>query len=97
AWLLKSNNRILTHGVPTPMLKVEPKQLNFSRARRPLSTHPPDSVIAPNLLGLSVRTVENQVLKGMRLLSDTVYGSDPLAAQSGSEPIPQEKVGHGEQ
>src|SRR5690606_33677299 len=47
AWLLKSNNRILTHGVPTPMLKVEPKQLNFSRARRPLSTHPPDSVIAP--------------------------------------------------
>lgn len=50
-----------------------------------------------NLLGLSVRTVENQVLKGMRLLSDTVYGSDPPATQGGSDPMAEEKVGHGPQ
>jgi RNA polymerase sigma factor (sigma-70 family) len=50
-----------------------------------------------NLLGLSVRTVENQVLKGMRLLSDTVYGSEPPAGQGGSGLMTGDEAEHGAQ
>ena len=47
------------------------------------------------LLGLSVRTVENQVLKGMRLLSDTVYGAHPPLEQRGPEVMTEEGTEHG--
>jgi RNA polymerase sigma-70 factor (ECF subfamily) len=50
-----------------------------------------------DLLGLSVRTVENQVLKGMRLLSDTVYGSDPPVGQGAPEVVMEKGTEHGEQ
>jgi RNA polymerase sigma-70 factor (ECF subfamily) len=36
-------------------------------------------------LGVSVRTVENQVLRGMRLLVDSVYGSEPPQGQGDAE------------
>ena len=49
-----------------------------------------------DLLGLSVRTVENQVLKGMRLLSDTVHGSDPPVRQGGAEIMKEREAEHGE-
>lgn len=40
-----------------------------------------------SLLGLSVRTVENQVLRGMRLLIETVYGSEPPQGQGDAESV----------
>lgn len=49
------------------------------------------------VLGLSVRTVENQVLKGMRLLSDTVYGSDAPSAHEDSEVVTERAAEHGKQ
>jgi RNA polymerase sigma factor (sigma-70 family) len=49
-----------------------------------------------NLLGLSVRTVENQVLKGMRLLSDTVYGAHPPLKHGNPEVMTEEGTEHGE-
>ena len=36
-----------------------------------------------DLLGLSVRTVEGQILKGMRLLADTVFADDAARSQQG--------------
>jgi RNA polymerase sigma factor (sigma-70 family) len=50
-----------------------------------------------DLLGLSVRTVENQVLKGMRLLSNTVYGNDPPCAHEGAEVSIERAAEHGKQ
>jgi RNA polymerase sigma factor (sigma-70 family) len=50
-----------------------------------------------SLLGLSVRTVENQVLKGMRILSETVYGSDPPKRQGGPEHMMEKGSEHGRQ
>jgi RNA polymerase sigma factor (sigma-70 family) len=50
-----------------------------------------------NLLGLSIRTVENQVLKGMRLLSDAVYGSDPPKGQGGLELMMEKGTEHEQQ
>ena len=49
-------------------------------------------------LGLSVRTVENQVLRGMRLLSETVFG-DPAASskQRGLRVDIEKEAEHGEQ
>ena len=49
------------------------------------------------VLGLSVRTVENQVLKGMRLLSNTVYGSDAPSAHEDSEVVTERAAEHGKQ
>lgn len=48
------------------------------------------------LLGLSVRTVENQVLRGMRLLSDTVYGAPPPLRERSPEVMSEEGTEHGE-
>lgn len=48
-----------------------------------------------DLLGLSVRTVENQVLKGMRLLSDTVFGAHPPVENRSSD-VMMEGAEHGE-
>ncbi|HET9444869.1 MAG TPA: sigma-70 family RNA polymerase sigma factor [Steroidobacteraceae bacterium] len=48
-------------------------------------------------LGLSVRTVENQVLKGMRLLSNTVYGSDAPCGREDPEVMTEKAAEHGKQ
>jgi RNA polymerase sigma factor (sigma-70 family) len=50
-----------------------------------------------DLLGLSVRTVENQVLRGMRLLSSTVYGAPPPLGQRNPEVMMEEGTELGEQ
>jgi RNA polymerase sigma-70 factor (ECF subfamily) len=50
-----------------------------------------------DVLGLSVRTVENQVLKGMRLLSNTVYGSDAPSAREDAEVVTERAAEHGKQ
>jgi RNA polymerase sigma factor (sigma-70 family) len=47
------------------------------------------------LLGLSVRTVENQVLKGMRLLSGTVYGTHSPTGHRSPEVMMEEGTEHG--
>jgi RNA polymerase sigma-70 factor (ECF subfamily) len=49
-----------------------------------------------DVLGLSIRTVENQVLKGMRLLSGTVHGAHPPLGHRSSEVMMEEGAGHGE-
>jgi RNA polymerase sigma factor (sigma-70 family) len=48
-----------------------------------------------DMLGLSVRTVENQVLKGMRLLVDTVYGSEPPKPREGPQITMEQGHEHG--
>jgi RNA polymerase sigma factor (sigma-70 family) len=48
-------------------------------------------------LGLSVRTVENQVLRGMRLLNDSVFGEDTPSKAGDSRIDTEGEVEHGKQ
>jgi RNA polymerase sigma factor (sigma-70 family) len=47
-------------------------------------------------LGISERTVEGQILKGMRLMSDMLLGEDPSTMQVGSEMKGEIEDEHGE-
>jgi RNA polymerase sigma-70 factor (ECF subfamily) len=48
-------------------------------------------------MGVSERTVEGQVLKGMRLLTDAIFGGALPAAQAGGVEASGTETGHGEQ